>query len=618
MKQGERPPAGAQCEEQRPHSWASERLSPKGRVTDGHESNTEPMGTPIGLALLICLVGSLYLPLISWTAVAGDEFRFLSDIHSVIRGDLIMPVQSLHVHLFRWLPAVGRNEVDQVIVGRIVYSLLLLASCAFVFIIARRFLSRTASIFVILCFLAFREVILTANSFRYDGLSVFFLLASLAIMLRSNRQAALVASGGLFAVALLVTVKSVFYLPTLVAVAVLTRSSIPWTRRLGDLALFAGACSAVFLALFAFMHYSHGPDSAGDTATRIQNAGLRVFIFNPVFPARSTLLNALIANAFVWLFLAFGTVSLFKRLRNGHERREAAILLSLLLPLGSLVFYRNAFAYYYIFVMPAALVVAGVRFDEVFRRALGGRAKVAVPFLILMIGSLILTFAVNYRSVLHSYIVSQGYINEGQRRTIEAVHRIFPDPVPYIDAKSMISSFPKVGFFMSSWHFENYHDAGVPIFRSLLQDKQPRFLLANHDALLVDDADESAAHSLPVRRSLLPEDRRTLRENFVHHWGEIFVAGKRIAMSPGARQEIEIMIGGPYTVEFDSPVIIDGVLYDHGSVIQLPPGNYMVEADQSGVLVLRWGRHLYRPIDTPPTWERIRPAEALDRRGQFD
>jgi hypothetical protein len=197
------------------------------------------------------------------------------------------------------------------------------------------------------------------------------------------------------------------------------------------------------------------------------------------------------------------------------------------------------------------------------------------------------------------------------------VHRIFPDPVPYIDAKSMVSSFPKVGFFMSSWGFENYHDAGVPIFRALLQDKQPRFLLANHDALVFEN-DHVAAPRLTVRRALLPEDKRTLRENFIPHWGAIFVAGKRLAMSPGTTQEIEIIVGGPYTVESDGPVVIDGTVYDHGSIVNMQPAVYSVESYQSSFLILRWGQHLYRPSDIPPVLWRPAGAEIAPRRGQID
>jgi hypothetical protein len=619
MTHGESPHARIQSEERpeerRLHGLIPGRASVNGLATGRHDHRIWHRRAVWGLALLVASVGLLYLPLIFRTAVTGDEFRFLSDIHGLLRGDLAGSVQSFHVHLFRWLPAVVSNEIDQVIVGRLAYSALLLISCSFIFLIARRFLSSTASLFVILCYFAFGEVILTANSFRYDGLSVFFLLASLAVMLRSNRTAALAASGVMVAVALMVTVKSVFYLPTLIVVALLTRSSTTWARRLGDLALFTVACLTAFLVLFA-LHHSYVQDSVVEVATGVQSAGTRVFILDRLFPTRNRILRTFIANAFIWLFIAFGIVSLLSRLRKEHQRREAVLLLSLLLPLGSLLFYRNAFAYYYVFLMPAVLVVAGVRFDEVFSRAFRGHAKVALPFLVLMVASIMLTFAVNYRSVLNSSMVSQNHINEGQRKTIEAVHQIFPDPVPYIDAKSMISSFPKVGFFMSSWGFENYHDAGVPIFRTLLQHKQPRFLLANHDALVIED--EAGATPLTVRRALLHQDRRTLRENFIPHWGAVFVAGKRLAMNPGATQEIEIIIGGPYTVESDSPVVIDGTAYSHGSVVNLRPAVYTVKSYQPGVLILRWGHHLYRPSDTPPVLWRPVGAEVAPRRGQVD
>jgi hypothetical protein len=616
MKHGEPPQASTSSQDQPVHGLVPGRAFPEDLGSGRANEKTWSRASQFGLAFLVGIVGLLYLPLILFAAVAGDEFRFLSDIHAFLRGDLAKSVQSLHVHFFCWLPAVVSNELDQVIVGRHVYAVLLLISCGFVFLIGRRFLSTTASLFVILCYLAFREVILTATSFRYDGLSVFFVLGALAVTLRSNRQAALVVSGGLVAIALLVTVKSVFYLPTLGVASLLRRGPTPWPRRFGDLALFLVACSSAFLVLFAFLHYSHGQDSVAEAATGVQSAGTRVILFDPLFPTRTIMVGALISNAFIWLFLAFGIASLFKRLRDEHQRREAGLLLALLFPLGSLLFYRNAFAYYYVFLMPAALVVAGIRFDEVFRRAFRGHAKAAVPFLVLMIASILLTFAVNYRSVLNSYIVGEGQINEGQRRTIEAVHRIFPHPVPYIDARSMIASFPKVGFYMSSWGLEIYHDAGVPIFRALLQDEQPRFLLANHNALMIEDGGIDARH-LTDRRTLLPEDMTTLRDNFIPHWGAIFVAGKRVTMNPGTATEIEILVAGPYTVESDSRVVINGLAHEHGSVVNLQPGISTVESHKPGDLVLRWGQHLYRPSDDPPLLWRPTGAEvAPPRRGK--
>ena len=50
-----------------------------------------------------------------------------------------------------------------------------------------------------------------------------------------------------------------------------------------------------------------------------------------------------------------------------------------------------------------------------------------------------------------------------QKETLDLVHRLFPEAVPYIDRCSMVSTFPKVGFFMSSLGMRFYHERGEPI-----------------------------------------------------------------------------------------------------------------------------------------------------------
>jgi hypothetical protein len=47
-----------------------------------------------------------------------DEFRFLSRIYELDRGELGSAFQTFHVELFRWLLGTPGNEADQVIAGR--------------------------------------------------------------------------------------------------------------------------------------------------------------------------------------------------------------------------------------------------------------------------------------------------------------------------------------------------------------------------------------------------------------------------------------------------------------------------------------------------------------------
>lgn len=186
-----------------------------------------------------------------------------------------------------------------------------------------------------------------------------------------------------------------------------------------------------------------------------------------------------------------------------------------------------------------------------------------------------------------------------QRQVVEAVHVIFPDPVPYIDRNSMIASFPKVGFFMSTWGFQNYYEAGEPIFEDLLENAAPKFLLANHPALILDPTVPTP--EVPGEPRLFEEDVRVLRDNFIPHWGPIYVAGKHLSLSEESAV-FEILIPGAYTVEAPGPILVDGVTRQPGEVVSLAPGHHTARSLRETQRVnLRWGVKLPRPAAPPST-----------------
>jgi hypothetical protein len=108
-------------------------------------------------------------------------------------------------------------------------------------------------------------------------------------------------------------------------------------------------------------------------------------------------------------------------------------------------------------------------------------------------------------------------------------------------------------------------------------------------------------HAARVPYALLPADRRALRENFVHHWGWLWVAGKEIRFAPGAsRAELEILIPGVYTLEAEGPIVLAGARLEPGAGIELATGLHAAETigDLAGFR-LRWGRRLPRPAVEP-------------------
>jgi hypothetical protein len=193
--------------------------------------------------------------------------------------------------------------------------------------------------------------------------------------------------------------------------------------------------------------------------------------------------------------------------------------------LGSLLFYNNAFTYFYVFIMPAALILAGVRFDQIRGRMLRSSTVGGILFLALMVVTVSITFVINHRFAVNLDERTGHETITDQREILSTVHRIFPEPVQYIDSRSVVASFPKVGFFMSEWGFTTYHKTEVPIFEELIRAQEPKFLLADR-SWLVPDPEGPGDGGAVGEPWLFAEDAQALQANYVHHWGPIYIAGK--------------------------------------------------------------------------------------------
>jgi hypothetical protein len=187
---------------------------------------------------------------------------------------------------------------------------------------------------------------------------------------------------------------------------------------------------------------------------------------------------------------------------------------------------------------------------------------------------------------------------------VEVVHTIFKEPTPYIDRCSMIGSFPSAGFFISTYSTSLYRDEGIPQFRSIIQEQQPKLLINNSSALNI------ASEKQPwTAWRLFPEDFEILKENFVHHWGPIWVAGKYFTAGSGNEIDFEILIPGAYTLASEAPVAIDGHVVASGEVIQLGPGfHHLQKGTATQRATIKIGDHLFMPSDNyqgGPVFDRL-------------
>ncbi len=529
------------------------------------------------------------------TNINWDEFYYLSLVHLYRAGDLSLRWQTIHVHFFAWLPWVSENEVQQVFAARGVVWVASLASAWLIFRIAGRFCSRLGALLAVVLYLSFSFVMDHGISFRADPFcALFFLIAVHLLINKADRPYAGPLAAIAMAVAVMISLKSAFYAPTitvLLAIPLFTRAErrAGWRRAVTFLLGFPAALAVLF-----FWHsLALAPAPLADAGAYAAAAGSKTLRGGAVMPAWPFVRQAVADNPLTWSLIAGGIWVAARGVAVGTRRAESVMILALSLPLLSLLVYRNAFPYFFVFLMPAAIIPAAVAVDRLAARAVAPRGRVAFAALTAMLVVAATTYAVNYARKLPDQTVAQA-------ETVGLVHAMFPEPVPYIDRNSMIASFPKAGFFMSTWGMESYRAARRPIMAELLSRQAPPLLIANTPAL--DISQPVPLGEKASSYSLFPEDFKLLHENFIRHWGAVYVAGKRLALpADGGARTFEIFVPGTYTLEAGRPIAIDGAHVAPGAHVALTSGRHSAAAFVGGPMeaTLRWGRDLPVPARPP-------------------
>ncbi|MFZ5654732.1 MAG: glycosyltransferase family 39 protein [Pseudomonadota bacterium] len=538
-------------------------------------------------AVVLAKLNIAHLYHINW-----DEFLFLSAVHDYLRSDLQGALHTFHVHLFGWLAGMG-DETEQIIAARWAMVALQVGTGLLLYRIGRRFFAAPAALFAVLLYFSVRNVLLLGADFRADPIATLLLVLCIERMLALGRgHGAPLVAGVAAGLALLVTIKSAFYAPV---VGLLYLIGLAETReralRVGQGVVALAAAATTFGALYLL--HKHAVGAAGDAADMATRAYGKTIASQGFFPRWNYFADSLRADALFWGFLAFGLVCALRyALWPGLLRRANALrLLVLLLPALSFLFYRNAFPYYWGFALAGPALLAGLAWEALEQwlgrvgRLVNRSAALAAVVLILYTG-----FAVPFQKNLHV-----------QRQFLDVVHRLFPEPVAYIDRCAMVSTFPHAGFFMSTWGMEGYHARGRPVFADILRREQPAFIVANNTQLNIALPDDLRRRYIPPAYDLLAEDLALLRDNYVHHWGPLYVAGKRVEIeSAAAPARFEVSIAGTYTLEGQEEVRIDGAPVAPGGTVMLTQGMHQLAGEVPGGYVLRWGDNLPVPDRPPP------------------
>lgn len=544
--------------------------------------------------LLFTLV--LRFALLKTINIHWDEFNFLRHVHLQARGEQAALLQTFHGHLFSWLVSTGANEIDQILAARRVMFALVLVKTGLLAYLGHRLIGGGAGIFAAFLYGTFAYVQHHGTSFRFDPVVTTLYLGAAALLIARPRPLLTAALAGfLGALALAVSIKSVFFLPPLILITALPYTLPEERAQTVRRSLAFGASGILSTGLLLAWHSTTLKPLVEAPIERAERLANKAILLEQPFPRRAELLATLRWDGpmWLWLLLGFGLIVGGALHTTGRARVKLVSVLSLAFPLCTLYFYRNGWPYYYVTVLPGACLLAGVLWQRAEQLA-SRRPLLAV------LAALVLTVP-PARTAWLWYTHNDDDEIAVQRDLVEAVHEIFPEPVPYIDRCGMVASFPKVGPFMTTWTLSEYRARNEDIMPTLLQREQPKLVIDNVAGLSLKRSSVRGSHALR------PSDFRTLKENYVHHWGRLWVAGKSLTAT-AEEKNFEIVIAGTYTLEAKENVEIDGKIVFPGETVTLTQGEHRLRSlgDERVKIVLRIGENLPKPERDPLSGELFR------------
>ncbi len=533
------------------------------RPAGGRLSLLDSPKVAIAASFVILLV--LQLELVFQKSINWDEFFHLSQIHASRRGEYVQWLQTPHVFLFKWLPDVVADPIDQVILARLLLVPFGLITAVSIWLAARHFAGSLSAALAAIAWFGAGYVFLHSFALRADIIAAMLLTLSICALVIARQAWLGLAVAALFVpLAFIATVKSVLYAPALAAVFVWRfklHTRWLWLAVIG----FGGLLSIILIIALV-------PGPAIIDVTHVLTASARRMFSAGLFPNGGYLLVQLaMAPAFTAMIILA-----FIQLRKPAANHPLWLAIGLAAPLLWVIIYRNAYPYFYTFILPPVAIAAAWGATPLIKRySVGG------VLVIVVLGAGILSLAED-----RSMSAKQRVVHSG-------ISEIFPEPVRYIDDNGFRPDFPRaIPHFASGWALENYRANGDAMYRDAMGSPPAPMLIRHGYALEFLDAEADD------KMALLPSDAKALRENYIQHWGRIFVAGKNFAPSGQKRLE-RIIIPGLYTVE-KSPVTINGTAYRPGKVVRLERGTITLGPIGEGGASLRWGDNLSVPDEPFP------------------
>lgn len=497
-----------------------------------------------------------------------DEFFHLSEAHAFHQWRLAEVLQVLYARAFFWLPMLSGDPIDQIRVARLVMFGFELFTLLAIYAMGRRFGGQLPAAFAALAYVTGGYVFQHGFSYRADPMAAALLMGSLWILLSSRLDAkAIIGAAFLTGLAALTTVKLVFFAPAFAGIAWLRWREAQRPKEMAWRLAAVGGATLLCTALLIGVTILSLPEVGQSSAVKTMSTSARMMFDEGVFPQWKFGVGAVSVAPLLALILL---ITPFLLTREGLTRPQRVALAALMLPLASLLIYRNAFPYFYSFILPPVMIPAAL----------------AIRFLATRFSYEVLagTFAAN---ALVVSIATPREVLDTQRDVLAAVDLIFPEPVAYFDYSGMIAAFPKANVFMTGWGMRRYRAGYEESLTQAMGSKVVPLLLVNHAIL-----ERNQTGTLPAG-VLLPQDERALRGAFIPHWGPVWVAGRRFDR-PLAEEGFQVYVPGTYTLE-GAPARIDGIVLERGDTIHLARGLHRFERIGGNPATLRWGRHLPRP-----------------------
>lgn len=542
-------------------------MQPVGNTTGPIFGWRYPSAAHVMLAMLVFAI-LMQIELVFTKSINWDEFHHFSQIHRHLQDRPMQWLQLPFVWLFSWVPSLPGDNIFHIQLIRLLILPFELLTIHAIVASSQRFASREEALFCGLLYVTAGYVFLHALALRADMIAACLLTVALWIgICRPLRAFEIVGIALLVALALVSTIKSVLYAPAFLGVALfrLPKPSHRWA--LAGVVILILAAGVLLLWVAPFLPQSGVGGIFRDIGSLGREAIVRMFSAG-LFPQAEWLQGQMLRAP---LLVAALVVAFISVMRPNHAPMERILRLSLLLPLCTVAIYRNAYPYYFVFILPPAVIAIAPSVTLLLRRY----GVVSAGLLLLAIAAVLSLF--QDRSVLP------------RQRTIQAgLHEIFPTPVTYIDDCGVLGDFPRaINHYASGWALANYRHKGLPAY-SMAMEKEPVPLLLVDSGLL-----GTVCFDFLYAGALLFDDHKMIRENYIPHWGNAFVAGKRIAAGD---QDVtfNVAIPGRYTVE-GGQIVVDGMHYSSGSVIELTRGPHTASGSRSSRIVLRWGEHLPRP-----------------------